>query len=292
MEHFKNIVWIIAKLVLVYFFSIMVSLLIGIPIGLIIFELSEAGRELSVENEMFINIIIGNLAMIIGIFIVYKIFEKRSNLSIGWKDDDLVNKGIEGSLWGIFLITIPFLFVLLLGGIQILSVGFNLAVLKNLAIGVLLFLLVAISEELLVRGYIQGLIKQKYGVKAAIIAGSLIFALLHIFNPNILQSPIPLIVLFIAGILFGVSREVTGSLWVPIGIHFTWNLFQGHIYGFEVSGGEFGPTVFEIERIGHQLINGGPFGLEGSIVTTIFLILAIYLHYWVYVEWKRKKKGQ
>ena len=283
---------ILGKIILVFLMTFILSFIFMIPVGFIVFAISEGiGLADITESALFTNIslIISNIAFISAVFITYRLFEKKSKFSLGWNQQKPVQNGIEGSLWGIIIITIPFLIVWVLGGIRILNISLDLPVLKGLIYGIILFFFVAVSEELLVRGYIQGIIKEHFGIKPAIIVGSLFFAALHMFNQNIFQTPIPLIVLLLAGILFGISREITGGLWIPIGIHFTWNLFQGNIYGFAVSGFEFGPSILEIEQKGHHLISGGGFGLEGSIVTTVFLILLIYVHWWYYTKKDKKR---
>jgi len=64
------------------------------------------------------------------------------------------------------------------------------------------------------------------------------------------------------------------NLWFPIGIHFTWNLFQGAVLGFEVSGTK---TVSMITQNiqGNELITGGEFGFEASLLATILMIVSI-----------------
>jgi membrane protease YdiL (CAAX protease family) len=137
------------------------------------------------------------------------------------------------------------------------------------------FTAVAINEELFSRGYVQGLIKYHFNTKAAVIVSSLLFALLHSFNPGVFNNPLPLLNLLLAGVLLGVSREVSGGLWMPIGIHLTWNFFQGNVYGFAVSGLEV-ESVIRLEQTGNAIISGGSFGAEGSLLTSLILIVGTY----------------
>jgi hypothetical protein len=56
-------------------------------------------------------------------------------------------------------------------------------------------------------------------------------------------------------------------------MHFTWNLFMGNVYGISVSGMDLGGSIIKSQPLGNPIISGGDFGLEGSIVTTILLVL-------------------
>lgn len=296
-EAFKKLIGVIGRLALLVLFVIGIMILSGMIIAPVFYHFTgteffpqDVDLQGISENYYIINNLISQISIIIAVFITYKIFQEKDQISLGLKERSFLKKGLEGSIWGIVLITVPFFIVWLFRSINIVDINTGFMVIKSLGKMILLYLTVAFGEEIISRGYIHGLIKRYYGIKPAIIVTSLIFSLLHIFNDNFLQNPLPLISLFLAGVLFGVSREVTGGLWVPIGIHFTWNLFQGNVYGFEVSGLNFGLSVLEIERTGHPLITGGEFGLEGSLVTIIFMILAIYIHWWYYK--KRRDSGE
>jgi uncharacterized protein len=81
-------------------------------------------------------------------------------------------------------------------------------------------------EEFLFRGMLQTYFKRHLGVKAAILLSSLAFALFH-FAPSQGLGNIPLLVsLFLLGGYLGFLYERQGSLWAPIGLHLTFNLFS------------------------------------------------------------------
>ncbi|SDF12465.1 hypothetical protein SAMN04488542_10618 [Fontibacillus panacisegetis] len=210
--------------------------------------------------------------MIFGGLLVYFIFERKNKWSIGFRQTRLGINLIEGMASGILFISLAFLGIWILGGIHIDHFQFDAIAWNLLGTQFVVFLFVAVGEELLCRGYFQGLIKHNYGLRPAIYVPSIIFALLHLGNPGILMNPLPLLNIFLVGVLFALTRELTQGLWFPIGFHLTWNLFQGNVFGFAVSGTDPGGFM-TIAPQGSSLISGGTFGAEGSFITTIILIV-------------------
>jgi membrane protease YdiL (CAAX protease family) len=125
------------------------------------------------------------------------------------------------------------------------------------------FACVAISEEVLARGFLLQVLERRYGTAAAAIGSSVLFSLLHLFNPG---AGVPaLIGLFAAGLLFAYAYLATRQLWLPIGLHLSWNLSEGPIFGFPVSGLP-GQGLLELDVSGPALITGGTFGPEAGLV--------------------------
>lgn len=58
-----------------------------------------------------------------------------------------------------------------------------------------------------------------------------------------------------------------------IGYHFTWNVFQGIVYGMPVSGLDV-PGIVTTSFSEYNLLNGGLFGIEGGILTTLITLIA------------------
>jgi len=107
----------------------------------------------------------------------------------------------------------------------------------------------------------------------ALIISSLLFSLMHWFNPNI--DLFGFIDLFLAGILLGISYVYTKNLWFPIALHFSWNLTQSFL-GFNVSGQD-AYSIIEFTIPENNLLNGGDFGFEGSIFSIIAQIVFIII---------------
>jgi hypothetical protein len=93
---------------------------------------------------------------------------------------------------------------------------------------------------------------------------------------------VPFLNIFLAGILLGVVYVYTERLWFAISLHFTWNFFQGPVFGSQVSGTVTDGTFIQLTKTGNPLITGGDFGFEGSLLMTFMMIAIIFalgLHY-------------
>lgn len=156
---------------------------------------------------------------------------------------------------------------------------------KEIIYSILTYTFVSISEEMLARGYVLKNLMLSFNKYIALIVSSLIFAMLHLANPN--MDWFSFFGLFSAGILLGISYIYTKNLWFPIGLHLSWNLFQS-LFGFNVSGQDF-YSLIEFNITDKNRLNGGDFGFEGSIFSVIFEVLII-ISIWIYYHKKRNKK--
>ena len=84
-------------------------------------------------------------------------------------------------------------------------------------LGIIVLLIVAIQEEVLFRGYII-LNLLKYGIPAVIIISTLIFAAIHILTNRV--SIYQFTGWILGGLIFSIVYLITGSIWVPVIIHF------------------------------------------------------------------------
>ena len=77
-----------------------------------------------------------------------------------------------------------------------------------------------------------------------------------------------------AGILLGITYLKANNLMLPVGIHTFWN-FSIFMYGFDNVTSM--PSIIILKIHEENIINGGNFGFENSIICTVLLILAISL---------------
>jgi membrane protease YdiL (CAAX protease family) len=176
----------------------------------------------------------------------------------------------------------------LLPGVSMPGLPFGVAILSSL----ILFVAVGVGEELVSRGYhlknmAEGLsfVGPRGAVIVALLLSSVIFGLMHAPNPN--ATVISTFNLFLAGLFLALGYILTGELAIPIGLHITWNFFQGNVFGFPVSGLDAGATFVAIEQGGPPLITGGAFGPEAGLLGIAAMILGSILT----ILWVRARYG-
>jgi membrane protease YdiL (CAAX protease family) len=125
----------------------------------------------------------------------------------------------------------------------------------------------AILEEIFFRGILFRWIEDFGGSWAALIVTSAFFGLAHISNPNATWFS-SFAIAMEAGLLLGGAYMLTRSLWLPIGLHAAWNFTQGFIFDVPVSGLDQQGLV-EARLSGPEILSGGAFGLEASLIAVI-----------------------
>ena len=138
----------------------------------------------------------------------------------------------------------------------------------------------SMGEELLFRGFILQYLARGWGMWPAIFFTGAVFGLLHGDNPGASWISDLNTVLF--GILFGYGVLRTHELWLPIGIHFGWNVTLPFL-GTTLSGLTIRVTGYEWKWNtgdlwhGNLYWSGGPYGPEASILTTAVICLLVVL---------------
>lgn len=203
------------------------------------------------------------LPVIIATWVMGRI-ERRSIWSYGLADRERVGHFLWGAFWG-FLCLSGLIGVLALTG-HIAFDGF--AITGTLAVRfafewLIAFLLVGISEELALRGYLQQVLTRGIGFWPSAILLSIGFGALHLGNSG--EAIFGVITAGLAGLVFCYSLWRSGSLWWAIGNHMAWDWAQSYFYGVPDSGSMVSRHLFASHPVGATWLSGGTVGPEGSI---------------------------
>jgi uncharacterized protein len=140
-----------------------------------------------------------------------------------------------------------------------------------LAAGFLSCVQPAIFEEIVFRGFLYRLSAKLLGTWGGLALTSVLFGAAHAFNAGATVGSSVAIALE-AGVLLGAAFALTQRLWLPIGLHLAWNFAEGNIFGMSVSGGEPKASLIVGTLRGRDLLTGGLFGPEASMVAVIICL--------------------
>ena len=148
--------------------------------------------------------------------------------------------------------------------------------LNNHLLYVFVFALVALGEEIAIRGFILHNLASSFNKYIALVLSSFAFVYIRGWN-NIdlgivegIPSPwafVSLLNLFLVGILLGLYCFYKNNLWFPIGVNFSWSYSKTPVCGFKEY--DFGTN----ETIIRQNLSVSDF--EGSILFTVLIIAGI-----------------
>ena len=151
----------------------------------------------------------------------------------------------------------------------------------------------AVLEELLIRAVVFRLVENISGTTIAVVFSAALFGLLHALNPG--ATVVSGVAIAIeAGVLLAVAYVLTRNLWFVIGIHLGWNFTEGALFGAKVSGGAASHALVRTSIAGPDLISGGGFGPEASVVSVglsaalsaVIIVLILRRSGWRPLTWK------
>ena len=137
-----------------------------------------------------------------------------------------------------------------------------------------------VMEELMFRGVLFRIVEEGLGTWAALAVSALFFGGVHMGNPGAtVWSSVAIAIE--AGLLLGMIYHVTRSLPLCMGVHAAWNFTLAKVYGGAVSGHETSSGWLASKFDGPDLLTGGAFGIEASLVAVVIggamaLALAVY----------------
>ncbi len=146
---------------------------------------------------------------------------------------------------------------------------------ETLGVSLLIFLLAAAAEEMLFRGYpLQTFTRAKLAWLGVVLT-SVYFSLAHLSNPHIVPA-FTFVNTTLAGVWLAIAYLRTRSLWLPFGLHWSWNWAQAALLGLPVSGiDRLAPApLLHAMNTGPDWLTGGTYGIEGGAACTVALIIS------------------
>ena len=230
------------------------------------------------------NLVDEAFCLFLSIFLMTKISKLKTE-QLGFSKDNIASSYLKGALFGILQISTVFFIIFALKAIDVYHVG-NINVLLLIKVFII-FIFQGLFEEILFRSYLMPMFSKVIGIKFTIILLSFLFTCIHLINPNL--DIIGLTNVFLAGVTFSLIYYYTGNLWIVGAMHTLWNFILGFIVGSQISGIiTYNSVFFSIPVENKDLISGGVFGFEASIVTTIVeLTISLFV---IYLIKKEKNK--
>lgn len=213
------------------------------------------------------------LAVVVAIALVAWLVERRPLAEAGLWGPRAPRELAAGFAVGAALISVVIGILALAGWYRVEGLGWATPAAQagGLLRALALFLFVAVFEEALFRGIIFRTLEELLGSWVALLISAALFGAAHLANPAATAASAAAIALE-AGLLLGAAYLLTRNLWLPIGIHWAWNLFEGPIYGTAVSGNEMG-SLLRSSTTGPETWTGGAFGPEAGLVAVILATL-------------------
>jgi membrane protease YdiL (CAAX protease family) len=246
--------------------------------GLMIFLIATRGRVSEeeilaiIENPdagLFALSVIPQLVAALAVVVFCRlVLDRRSLWSMGLvkPSQEWRRSWLLGFLFGAGPIALCFAIIAALGGYRLGDVSFTVGA----AVLTPALVLAAFHEEIVFRGYLlQNMLDIRRPI-AGVLISSLLFWLVHAFNPSAWISPLVGLNLFMAGILLSLAYMLARDIWFPTIMHFAWNFTQGIVLDIPISGID-SPGIVEVNRSNKvpDWITGGEFGLEASAVTAV-----------------------
>ncbi len=123
----------------------------------------------------------------------------------------------------------------------------------------------SVGEELIFHGYAFQQLVRHFGEFATVLPVGILFGLMHMGNQNV--TFLAVFNTMAWGVLLGCAYLRTRTLWLPIGMHYGWNVAMPFL-GENLSGFTMSVTGYELHWGTGVLLSGGLYGLEGGLFTT------------------------
>jgi membrane protease YdiL (CAAX protease family) len=204
-----------------------------------------------------------------------RIYERGGDfhlISMAWNPASRRNLslGIAGGVGAALLVLVP---PLVVGAAELHKNPENPGGAGQLAFLIVVLMFGAVGEEMLFRGYGFQTLIAHMGPFATILPLGVLFGAAHTNNEN--ASLLSLVNTVAWGIVLGYAFLRSGDLWLPIGLHYGWNIVLP-LFGTNLSGFTMGVTGYAMQWNIGDLWSGGAYGPEAGLPTLLALGAVIF----------------
>jgi membrane protease YdiL (CAAX protease family) len=139
------------------------------------------------------------------------------------------------------------------------------------------FALVALAEEVAFRGYGFQRFEQAVGSLGAALGFAAFYAIVQALLPG--SSHASVAVSVVLSLVFSTAYLRTRALWLSWGINFGWKASRAILFGLAISGDNSHSPVVQGNPMGPFWLTGGGFGLDGSWMAFVILLVALPVVY-------------
>ena len=217
--------------------------------------------------------------IISGVALLYwKLIEKKPLSEMGLTNH--FGNYFIGAIIGVLLLAVSVVAIILTGNIEYHGVFENADILVIvLLIGC--FVVQGATEEILCRGVVFRSLKEKTSLAIAMDISTLMFIIPHLsslFDGGVIYGVFGIINLLLISTIFSLLTIRFKSIWAACGLHSFWNAVLYSVLGLNLSGNDETVTaIFNMQSVGENIWNGGVYGIEASLITTVVLAFAAIL---------------
>ncbi|MDO4166662.1 MAG: CPBP family intramembrane metalloprotease [Eubacteriales bacterium] len=216
--------------------------------------------------------------------IVYYIFiEKRDLKSLGYSQR--VTDYFLGGAIAVFLLGIIISLCCITNAMSWVGVKEDIDIIYFLGLWIG-FMIQSAAEETMCRGFLLQALRKRTATPIAIFVSTTAFALPHfptLWEGEIKYAVIGIINLYLISIIFSLLVLFRLNLWIACGLHSIWNFILYGVMGLSLSGSEINSDgIIKLETNAENIINGGIYGIESSIITTVILgiVSILFMKHW------------
>ncbi len=276
----SNVQFIVKK-TLAFWFCYIIGLFIAESL-VVIFHFA-MGKNIFVgdifDNQTITLIIYyGYILFIVALLFYWKVVEKKPLSAMGMTKQ--IGTYFIGVVTAILILLVSVSAIILTGNME------YHGILKNVDIFMIIifmgsFIVQGAMEELFCRGFLLHVLKEKTSLVVAIGVSTIMFILPHwssLFEGEAIYGVIGIVNMILISIIFSFLTIYYKNIWVACGLHSFWNAILYSVLGLNLSGNDkINTAIFNVQSVGKNIWNGGTFGIEASVITTIVLIFFVIL---------------